>query len=86
MARSFIIKKFSKILIYLKQALVIEGITHAITLMYTEPLLDRRLSPHTVTMTLGSRCRTSASSNIGFCAIMSRTFVVTRICRSEGFS
>ena len=86
MARSFIIKKFSKILIYLKQALVIEGITHAITLMHAEPLLHWRLSPDTMTMTLGSLSRTPASSNIGFCAIMSRTFVVTMIRRSEGFS
>ena len=46
MARSFIVKKLCKILIYLKKSVVVKGVTDAIVLVDAEPLLHRALPQH----------------------------------------
>ena len=65
LARSFIIKKFSKIFINLKQAFIIKSITHTITLMNTESLFHWTLSSHTMTVGLGSGSSSSVASSTG---------------------
>ena len=45
LARSFVIKKFSKICINLKESVVIKSVTHGVALVHTESLLHRTLPP-----------------------------------------
>jgi len=46
LARSFIVKKLCKILIYLKKSVVVKGVTDAIVLVDAEALLHRALPQH----------------------------------------
>ena len=45
LARSFIIKKFSKIFINLKESIIIKGVTHRVALVDAESLLHGALPP-----------------------------------------
>ena len=48
LARGFVIEKFSKVFINLEKSVIIKGVTHAVTLMDTEPLFNGGLSPHSM--------------------------------------
>ena len=45
LARSFVIKKFSKIFINLKESVIIKSVTHGVALVDAESLLHRTLPP-----------------------------------------
>ena len=46
LARSFVIKKFSKIFINLKESIIIKSVTHGVALVDAESLLHGTLAPH----------------------------------------
>lgn len=48
LARGFVIEKFSKVFINLEKSVIIKGVTHAVTLMDTEPFFNGGLSPHSM--------------------------------------